>query len=273
MKKLIQILVILLISTNISAQLSPSIPTSNTIANLNVADTRNWMAFSNPSNISYLKSSGFGFQYENRFLLNELSTKSVFANLPTNLVDMAFSASYFGYNQYNEILIGIGFARNFSEKFSLGVQFNYSATYFGPEIRYLGVLFPQLGLNLKLSPKFHLGFSTFNPFQQNINSDYSIKRLASVFSLGCEYFFADNFAFRSQIDKEISSNYKFGAGFDYTMLNFLTVKLGAYTHGYLVPCLGLTSNFGSFSFSYNADFHPLLGLVSIASVRYNIDKK
>jgi len=273
MNKLIQILVFLLISTNIFSQLSLSIPESNTIANLNVADTRNWSAFSNPSNISYLKNSGFGFQYENRFLLNELSTKSVFANLPTTLVDMALSASYFGYNQYNEILLGIGFARNFSDKFSLGVQFNYSATYFGPEIKYLGVFFPQIGLNLKLSPKFHLGFSTFNPFQQNINSDFSIKRLASVFSLGCEYSFSDDFVFRSQLDKEISSNYRFGAGFDYTMLNFLTVKLGAYTHGYLVSCLCLSTNFGSFSFSYNADFHPLLGLVSIASVRYDLQKK
>jgi len=273
MKKLIQVLVVLIISSKSFSQLSLSIPLSNSIANLNVADTRNWSAFSNPSNISYLKNSGFGFQYENRFLLNELSTKSIFTNLPTKIVDMAFSASYFGYNQYNEILLGIGFSRNFSDKFSLGVQFNYSATYFGPEIRYLGVLFPQMGLNIKLSPKFHLGFSTFNPFQQNIKSDFTIKRLASVFSLGSECFFADNFVFRSQIDKEISSNYKFGAGFDYTMLSFLTVKLGAYSNGYLVPCLGLTTNFSSFKFSYNADFHPLLGMVSIASVRYDLHKK
>lgn len=272
MKKLIFFILLFLWSENTNAQLASVLPTTVSIANTSVADTENWSAFANPANIGYVDEINFGFQYENRFLLSELSTKSLQFAVPTPLINIAFSASYFGFSLYNEILLGIGFSRNFSNKFSLGLQLNYLTAYFRTPNHYYGSFFPQFGVTYALSSNFQLGFSAYNPFQSAIKSEYSTKQLPSIFSLGGAYNFSPELKFRFQADKEISSNYRFAGGAEYSMLNFLTVKAGIYHNGYLVPCFGFKSNLGTFSFHLNAELHPLLGLVSLASIQYSFKK-
>lgn len=272
MKNLIFILLLIFWAENTNAQLASVLPTSVSIANTSVADIENWSAFSNPANIGYIDEINFGFQYENRFLLSELSTKSLQFAIPTSLINTAFSASYFGFSLYNEILFGIGFSRNFSNKFSLGLQLNYLTSYFRTPNHYFGSFFPQFGLSYALSSNFQLGFSAYNPFHSAINSDYSTRPLPSIFSLGGAYCFSPELVLRFQTDKEISSNFRFACGTEYSMFSLLTVKAGIYHNGYLVPCFGLKSNLGAFSFLLNADLHPLLGLVTLASIQYSLKK-
>jgi len=254
------------------AQVAPIVPTTTAVANASVADSRHWSAFSNPASIGYVSAINFGFQYENRFFLSELSTKSIDFVLPSRLMSTGISASYFGYSLYNEIMLGIGFSRNFSDKFSLGVQLDYYAAYFAASDKYYGAFFPQIGLNASLTPDFHLGFSTFNPFQSMIKAVDTSKRIPSVFSLGVEYYLSPELNFKAQVDKEISSNFRTALGAEYSLLNFLTVKAGAYHNDYLVPWFGFSTDFASFSFNLNTELHPLLGLVSMASVRYFFKK-
>ncbi|MEI8084704.1 MAG: hypothetical protein WCG93_00680 [Paludibacter sp.] len=268
MKKLFTLLIIVTSFQVISSQISNIVPTSTSIAQTSVADSHSWTAFSNPAMLGYIQNAEFGLQYENRYLISELSTKSVQVSLPSNLVNTGLSFSHFGYSLYHEMMFGVGFARNFSEKFAMGVQFNYYTAYFSASNSYRGALFPQVGLSVKLSPNFSLGFNAFNPFQTNIQTDFTIKRLPSVFSLGSEFYFSPEFAWRTQIDKEVSSNYRFATGFEYLMLQNFTVKLGAYQTDYLVPCLGFRFNAGSFLFDLNCELHPLLGLNSMAAVKY-----
>jgi len=258
--------------TFVVAQVSPVVPSTTAIANASVADSHQWSAFSNPSGIGFASKLNFGFQYENRYFLSELSTKSLDIVIPSKLINAGISASYFGYSLYNEIMLGIGFSRNFSDKFSLGVQLDYLTAYFAAADRYYGALFPHIGLNASLTPDFHLGFSAFNPFQAMIKAEETSKRIPSVFSLGVEYYLLPELNFKAQADKEISSNFRVAAGAEYSFLNFLTAKAGAYYTDYLVPCFGFSISFSSFSFNLNTELHPLLGLVSMASVRYFLKK-
>lgn len=250
------------------SQISGIIPSANSIANTSVSDSKSWTAFNNPAMISYVEKAEMGIQYENRFIINELSTKSFQAAYSTDFANAGLSFSYFGYSLYHEMLIGLGFARNFSDHFALGVQFNYLNAYFSAINDYKTAFFPQIGLNVNISPVLNLSFNTFNPFQTNITTEYVTKRIPSVFSLGTAYSFADNLVWRVQIDKEISSNYRFATGFDYEMLRFLKVKLGAYAHNYLVPCLGLGFKTGAFHFDLNGELHPILGVNTLASLKY-----
>jgi hypothetical protein len=219
--------------------------------------------------ISYINKAEIGIQYENRFIINELSTKSFNAAYSTAFVNTGFSFSYFGYSLYHEMLFGLGFARNFSDKFALGVQFNYLNAFFLASNDYKGSFFPQIGLNVSISPIFLLAFNTFNPFQANIKNEYTIKRIPSVFSLGTAYYFSDELVWRIQVDKEISSSYRFATGFDYEILHFLKLKIGAYVNDFLIPCLGVGFRMSSFNFDLNGELHPLLGVNSSASVKYH----
>ncbi|MDP4238957.1 MAG: hypothetical protein Q8904_05730 [Bacteroidota bacterium] len=272
MKKIISLVTIFIFCQSLFSQISTVIPSSEAIALTSVADTHSWAAFNNPAMLGYVDKPEFGLQFENRYLLSELSTKSIQLALPSNLINTGISFSYFGYSLYHEMITGIGFARNFSDKFAMGVQFNYYTAFFSASNSYRGALLPQIGLSVHLSPLFSFGFNTFNPFQTNIQTEYVIKRLPSVFSLGTEYLFSEELVWRTQIDKEVSSNYRFATGFEYQMLQSFRVKLGAYDSGYLVPCLGVGFKTGAFRIDLNCEMHPLLGLNTLAAIKYRFGK-
>ena len=271
MKKIILLTQIFIIHF-VSAQISSILPQSVSIAQTSVADTHNWATFNNPAMLGYIQNPEIDIQFENRFLISELSTKSVQLGFSSSIVNAGLSFSHFGYSFYHEMLLGLSFARNFSDKFSMGMQFVYYTAFFNASNSYRGTLFPQVGISSRLTPNFTIGFNTFNPFQTNIQTEYTIKRIPSIFSLGTEYYFSSDLAWRTQIDKEISSNYRFGTGFEYQMLQNLNVKLGAYGWDYLVPCLGIGFTSGSFVVDINCDLHPLLGLNTMASIKYKFNK-
>lgn len=263
------LLLLFTVRLTLLAQVASVIPTSASVANTSVADHQRWHAFSNPAMIAQLKTPQLGLLYENHSLLHELSTRSAQALVTSRFANAAVSFSYFGYPLYHEIMTGIGLARDFSGRFSLGVQFSGMWTYFAATDSYRFAMFPQIGLCTRLSEQFTLGFHAFNPFQTNIQTSVIIKRIPSVFSLGFAYHFNDDLVWRFQGDKEISSNYRFAGGFEYTMMEQMVVKLGGYATDYFIPCIGVGWEVGSLVLDLNTDVHPMLGLNSFASVKYN----
>jgi len=272
MKRIIPFLVLCFMNQYIRAQISNILPTTTSIANTSVSDTKEWMSFQNPATLGYVENTEIGTQLENRYLIPELSTKSIQLAVPTKLLNAGLSFSHFGYSLYHEMMIGAGFARNFSDKFAMGMQFNYYTAYFVASNSYRGAFLPQMGLSVKFSPNFSLGFHTFNPFQANVQTEFVTKRLPSTVSFGTEYFFSPEFVWRTQVDKELSSNYRFASGFEYQMLQQLSVKLGAYESDYLVPCLGFGFTIRRITLNLNCELHPVLGLNTLAGIKYCFSK-
>ena len=272
MKKVIFLLASIVLCQCLHSQIASIIPSSNAIASTSVADSHSWTAFNNPAMLGYLDTPEFALQYENRYLLSELSTKSVQFALPWDKVNTGISFSYSGYSLYHEMLTGINFARNFSDKFAMGVQFDYYTAYFSASNSYRSALFTQIGLSIRFSPVYNIGFHTFNPFQINIITEYVTKRLPSVFSLGTEYFFSKEFVWRTQVDKEVSSNYRLAMGFDYQLLQIINLKMGVYGSEYLVPCLGIGFKTGVFLLDLNCEIHPLLGVSPFAEIKYRFGR-
>ena len=251
-----------------TAQISDVVPFSPSIAQTSVADTRCWTAFNNPAMLGYIEQGEFGVQLENRYFITDLSTKSVQAGIITKPVKIGLSFSHFGYSLYHEMLVGMGFARNFAEKFSMGVQFNYFTSYFSSTNTYHSALLAQVGLAVQLSPNFNVGFNTFNPFQTNIQTELVVKKIPSVFSIGTAYYFSPELVWRTQADKEVSSNYRFATGFEYGMTEEIQLKLGAYATDYLVPCIGFGYELKSIRFDLNCELHPLLGINTLGALKY-----
>lgn len=264
------ILLLLSLLIPATAQIAPVVPASTSIANTSVANQDEWSAFQNVASLAHIGKMEFSAQYENKFMLKELSIRSAQAGFSTKFANIGASFSYHGYSVYNEMLIGLGIARNFGDKFSMGVQFDYYNAYFTTpeENRYRGAVLAQLGVSSRLMDNLTIGFHTFNPFQTNIETDYSTKRLPSIFSIGANYEFAKNVKWLTQIDKEVSSNFRFATGFEYTMIEALTVKLGAYAYENIVPCLGVGVHLGKFDFNLNAELDPYLKLNTLANLKY-----
>ena len=252
------------------AQISPVIPSSVSVAGASSAVMNDWSAFHNPAALAHIDRTEIAAQFENRFMMKELSTKSVQAGFNTGPVNVGLSFSYPGSSVSPVLLAGVGFVRPFLSNFSLGVPFASSPASFSASAasRYRGAVLAQFGVASTILPKLTVGFNTFNPFQTNIKTEFSTRRIPSVFSIGTNYAFADNLIWLTQIDKEASSSFRFASGFEYTMIRELTVKLGAYGTDYLIPCLGFGIHLGGFHFNLNGELHPLLGRNTVANLKY-----
>jgi hypothetical protein len=273
MKRISFFLMSYLFTYVINAQIPYLFPSSTTAAGASVADIKCWSAFHNPAPLAGVYSPQLYVQAENRYIITELSAKSFSIAYPSSQFVSAFSFSHFGFSLYHEMLLGIAFARNFSGKFSLGVQFNYFTTYFLSSNSYHGAFFPQIGLNIPLNKNIQLGFHVFNPFQTNVKSDLTTKRLPAIFSLGCASDFSENLVWRFQADKEISSNYRFATAFDYSLTEEVRFQTGIYGFEYLIPCLGFGYHLKNFSVDLITELHPLLGLTTLAGIKYRFPSK
>ncbi len=254
------------------AQITSSLPASVSVANTSVSDTKNWTPFHNPAYLSTKIIPQMSVLFENRYIITTLATKCFSFIWPANHFVAAFSVAHHGFSLYHEILMGLTVARNFSDRFSLGLQFDYHTVYFAPSNKYYATVYPQIGLSVPFNDTFRVGFHVYNPFGSHIKGESQTKYLPAIFSLGCAYDFTPEFCWRFQTDKEMSSNYRFATAFDYRISNQTRFQLGAYAHEYLVSCLGFGFEFSPFTFDLSVELHPLLGLNSIAQLQYSFNR-
>ena len=250
------------------AQVANTLPSSVSIANTATANASQWSGFDNPANLAFVPQAEFSLQYENRFIIKELSTKSFSFALPTSFVNTSFSFSHFGFSAYNEMLVGVSFARNYRDKFSMGLQLNCLAAYHPVDNNYRLAFVPNLGITTKLSEKVTVAFSAFNPFHQQIASDFEDSALPAIFSLGVSYGLSPELTWRSQLDKEISSTLRVASGFEYFFKEKMMFKLGVYSHDYLVFCGGVGFVWDALRFDCNVDVHPILGVSPVGRLSY-----
>lgn len=260
-------LFLLVNSTFSFSQTTELIPVSASVANTYASQTEHYEAFTNPASAA-LNISSVGASYQNNFLLNELSVRSVHASVPTGLVNIAASASYSGFSLYNELMVGVVFAREFGKIFRLGVQYNYYSVYMAESNKRYACFFPQIGTHFNLSPDFVLGVNVFNPMQQVIRKSSTPIVLPAVYSMGFKWNMSDDFSVLAQVDKNLTGNYRIAAGFEYDMKNSIRFKCGAFHNDYLVPVLGFGINLSGLTFNLNTHFHPVLGLQSVSSLVY-----
>ena len=245
-----------------------AIPSSTAPANASVAYADQWSIFHNPAMLTSAKKTAATLGYENKFFISELSTVSAGVAIPTKYVQVGVAISRFGYSAYSETQAGIVLARSFSDKFSMGVQFNYYSVYFSPTERSQGVVIAQIGLLSELAKGFYVGFNAYNPAQTNIKTELVEKRIPSIFNLGAMYRFSDKLLWVSQVNKEIGSDVGWATGFEYQIVDALSVRLGGYGSPF-VPSLGIGLHFGKFSFDANFEQHPTLGISSVGSLKYS----
>lgn len=255
----------------LQSQQSPSAITGSTApANASTAYKEKWTAFHNPAILTVAQNTSVCINYENKFELKELSTKSVSVAIPTKLVNFGLAISHFGYSQYNEMQTGLGLARSFSSKFSLGVQFNYYSVYLSPTEGSKGTLVTQVGFQSEVFPRFFVGFHAFNPAQTNIKVGITEKRIPSVFSLGSSYYFTDKLICLAQLDKEVDYDLQWRTGFEYELIKKLSIRMGGYGSPF-VPSFGVGIQVKKLQLDVNFERHPVLGINSVCELSYTFE--
>lgn len=235
-------LFVLLLSTHVYAWdlLQPSGGRTNSLGKCSVALNDFWSLHNNPAGISSYNNVSIGISYENRFLLKELGYKNAGLSFPLRAGVIGISASQFGYEHYNENVIGIALAKKFGPKLKIGLKLDYILLNFSGEYDSFSAPTFELGLQYEINENLNLGVYLFNPINVRIRSinNYMIP---IIMRLGFSYFIKEDLMITSEIEENSEENFSYKFGIEYTLNNDFIIRSG----------FQLNSNLFTFGIGYN----------------------
>ncbi len=221
----------------------------------NAADAFSFIV--NPAALANLKNGGAGVYSERRFLLNAFSQYTAVAGFQTNSGSFGLQADYFGYSNYNETQIGLGYARSLGSKVDVGAKFNYYNLRI-PAYTSASTFHFEAGILLHLSEKLHAGFSVFNPVGGELNKSAN-EKIASVYRIGLGYEVSDRFFISAEMIKEENKNTGVNAVLQYELVKQFLLRAGINTVS-KQPFAGVGLKFGQFRVDVATAYHPQLGI-------------
>ncbi len=84
-----------------------------------------WSSFHNQANLAYNNSFAVGFNYEDRFSISELGTRTAGLIIPAGKASLGAIYSHFGYTDFQRDMTGLACGLKLSDKISVGVQVDY----------------------------------------------------------------------------------------------------------------------------------------------------
>jgi hypothetical protein len=229
--------------------------------------TRNslWSSFHNQANLAYNTSFSAGFNYENRFGLWELSTKSAGVTLPAGKASLGGIYNYSGYADFSRHSAGLACGLLLSEKLAAGAQIDYfSEMTYGEYEDHQSLAF-EIGMLFSPGENLKIGFHLFNPLPRSVSSPTlpSRVRAGAGISLNSSLFAA------AELEMSTVSALLMRTGFEYEAFKKFWMRGGF--------CNDNTSF--SFGIGYKLDFvqmdigfvtHDRLGVTSSASLIFKI---
>ncbi|MDR2887387.1 MAG: hypothetical protein LBV26_05215 [Bacteroidales bacterium] len=217
-----------------------------------------WSSFHNPALLALSKSFVLGVNYNNRFNINELSTRTAAVKIPAGKAVLGVLYSSFGYADFRRNVAGLSCGLNLSEKLSAGVQVDYFSELVPGEYEDRHFIAGGAGLVYGITKNTSIGVHVLNPVPNTLRKNdmpmtlrvgAGTKLNKSLFAgaeaemssgnrmalkMGLEYEIMRSFMLRSGFNTEFNS-FGFGCGY---MLRFMQLDLAFATH----EKLGLTSS-------------------------------
>jgi len=122
-----------------------------------------WSSFHNQAALANNNSFSFGFNYENRFNINELGTRSAGIMIPAGKTSLAAIYSHFGYTDFKRDMTGLACGMKFSDKISAGLQVDYFSERTSGEYNNNQFVTCEAGLLITPNETTTIGIHIFNP--------------------------------------------------------------------------------------------------------------
>lgn len=227
-----------------------------------------WSCFHNQAGLAYNKSLTVGFNYENRYFLRELGTRSAGTVIPAGKASIGALYSHFGYTDFKRDMIGISCGMPISEKISAGIQVDWYSERSTGEYRDYQILTCEAGISVAPSENVRVGIHLFNPVPNSIRKVEmpSRLRIGAGVTLSSELF--------AGIEAELSNSGKadIRTGFEYQAAKQVWLRGG------------FSSAYSSFSFGFGFktkpalidiafSTHEKLGITSSVSIIFLIKSK
>ena len=181
-----------------------------------------WSSFHNQATLSYNNDFSFGFNYENRFNISELGTRSLGLIIPAGKASLGAVYSHFGYTDFRRDMMGLACGMKLSRKISAGIQVDYFTERTSGEYSNKQSVTCEAGLLLAPSENTRFGIHVFNPVPGSLRKNY----LPMSLRIGAGTYL--NKSLFAGVETEMSSGSKLilRTGFEYEALKKLWLRAG-----------------------------------------------
>ncbi|MBR5643457.1 MAG: hypothetical protein IKW77_04665 [Salinivirgaceae bacterium] len=238
------------------------------MANASVMQNGLWSVNNNQAGLADLQKFAVGINYQNRFQLAETSTKSVAAALHTRTGNFALSFNRFGYSQYSENSFGLAYARQFGERVSAGLQFDYLNINQPSAYGNNGVFLFEVGLQAKPIDNMQVGVHVFNPTRAKM-AEYEDERVNTSFRFGVNYFFSDIVQLAAEVEKTMQTDLRCKVGLEYQLISNLYLRTGFRSKPNEF-CFGAGYTFKGLTFDFAFSTHQYLPMSTQVSLKYSL---
>jgi hypothetical protein len=225
-----------------------------------------WSVFNNQAGLGWVNKITAELYFENRFLVNELSTKGIGIELPVRSGAFGLSFGEFGYSLYNEMKAGLAFGKKFGKSFAAGVQLDYLRIHIGEDLGTKHLFTFEVGLQYHINHNLCLGVHFYNPLSVKLAS-YDNERIPSVINLGFSWKFSDGFMTTFEAEKDIQLRPIFKAGLEYHFVKPVYIRVGVVTNPTMFT-FGFGLELGQVQFDFSSSYHLVLGYSPQASLVY-----
>ncbi len=211
--------------------------------------------FSNQAGLAALQYYQVSVGAERRFLLTDLQQFSLAFIAPTKTGTFGFSAQQFGFTDFNETKLGIGFGKRLGNKFDIGVQLNYLQQHISEQPNQ-SAFTVEVGIISNLTKNLKIGFHAFNPLPYSTTTFQ--KELPSIYTLGMGWQASKNALLATEADENLNFQTNIKCGIEYKAVEQFILRSGIQSNPQ-----GFSAGFGyhskNFYFDFSNVFHPILG--------------
>lgn len=218
--------------------------------------------------MALVKKLSVGVNYEERFGMSPLSTKSIAVLYPSRLGVLGGGMDYFGYALYHEMKFGLAYARIITSHLRAGLKLDFFQTAFGDHYGSDNNVTFELGMQYDISRNFTWGAYIFNPIPKTRSSEIYFK-LPLIYRFGISYRFSNNLLVTTELEKNSDlSFFQIRAGVEYMVQNRYFFRMGMGNRQEIFAT-GFGYKLNGFSLDLAAVVHETLGISPQVSMIYS----
>ncbi len=224
-----------------------------------------WSSFHNQALLAFNNSPECGINYENRFGIRELGTRTAGIIIPAGKASAGVAWSRFGYSDFRRDAAVLACGLKLSEKIAAGVQIDYFSERTSGEYDHSQCITFETGIIALPSEKISIGFHLFNPVPNTLRKNSKPVTLVAGGGINL------NKGLFASAELEMSSGMipVFRTGFEYETVRDLILRAG-FSTGNNSFCFGTGYQAGSIIMDIGFATHEILGVTSSASIIFKI---
>lgn len=242
---------------------------SAALSNATVMMPHLWSVFHNQAGLAWLDRFSAGFHHENKFVVPEYALQAAAVVVPATPGTFGVTYSYFGYSQYHENKIGIGFGRMLGKKISAGIQLNYINLFIADQYGNQGNLAAEAGIMAQPVKNLYIGAHVFNLTGAQVSS-YSDEDIPTIFRFGLGFRLANTVFIAAETEKDLNNPAVFKSGIELQLVDNLSLRTGFSTKPTLYT-FGLGYNYKGIEANLAFTRHQKLGFTPHFSILYTFD--